>query len=373
MNPEMLAHVKLASFLALIGWSVTFNSPCLAMTKLKRCIPISSLITPATLNVETVLQTESSMFNVSTLDISQAGPYFNYAFVVPGQNDTNHLKYLGSRTIITRLTVATASTGQILRLPVPFTNATYEQTFFGPFVQCQDANTTVASQIDAAAKRRTLAIDPSIQEVSNEYFAFVPALSDSNWNLSSSDVKIANLTDANGVLNASNQLWLRFPRYQTNHNITQLPDPHYLSCKLHNTSYRVRFSWVNGIQSLDILDMDVGDPIVYPTNAFSTDLDEDNMAYSAVMGALSNQLTGAMGFYQDANTTNDPSSAITASRVYSQIDSNIEQTSLLGSSDLNSYFIQNHALSNDTDGSIFSNQRLRDMALARNRTLDMLI
>lgn len=119
--------------------------------------------------------------------------------------------------------------------------------------------------------------------------------------------------------------------------------------------------------------MDVGDPIVYPTNAFSTDLDEDNMAYSAVMGALSNQLTGAMGFYQDANTTNDPSSAITAFRVYSHIDSNIEQTSLLDSSDLNSYFIQNHALSNDMDGSIFSNQRLRDMALARNRTLDILI
>ena len=337
-----------------------------------RCIPISSLITPATLNVDAVLQTEAQTVNVPMLDISQAALYNNYAHAVPRQDGVQSglQKFLGPRTILARLIVATASTGQVLSLPVPFTNSTYEQSFFGPFVQCHDASEQVIDEIEIAAEQRKRALDPSIQEISNEYFAFVPTSNGSSNVSTSSSVKVADLTDVNGAINASNQIWLKFPRYTSSPNFAQVPSPHYLSCELHNGSYHVRFSWVNGIQSIDILGMDILEAVPFPANVTSSSIDEEEMAYSAFMWALSGQITGSMGFFQDASNDTDNS---TATRTYSDIDSNIAQTSLLGSSDLNSYFIQNHALSGDTDPNIYSSQRMQDMAFARNRTLDILI
>lgn len=357
LDLEMLAKLRLASFLALVAW----------------CIPISSLITPATLNVDSVLQQSSQMMNVPALDISQSTVAQDFAFYV--SRSATLQKYLRPRTILTRLAVATSTTGQILPLVPPAINATYEQSFLGPYVQCQDANQSIINQIDAANQRRKAALDSSIKELANDYFAFVPALSNMNDLSPNATVQIANLTDVNGALYASNQLWLNFPRYNANDisfNVSNVPNPHYLMCELHNASYHVNFTWNNGTQLLDILSLDVLDATPYPVNPSYSASDEDNMAYSAYMWAISSQLTGTMGFYQDVST-NDTNNQIIANRTYSEIATNIDETSLLGTSDLNSYFIQNHFLTNQNASELFSSQRLQDMALARNRTLDALI
>ena len=349
-------------------------------------------MTPATLNIDSVMQVGSQMVNVSTLQISQAAQYFNFAYIVPyqGQASQNAKVYLGPRTILTRLAVATATIGQILSIPAPFINATYQQNFYGPYVQCQTANSTIADQVDMAAERAQMALDPSIQEVSNEYFAFVPALVNLSGLSLSSGVQVANLSDVNGALNASNQLWMKFPRYPpdvTILNVTNKAYPYYLSCELYNASYQVNFSWANGIQSISMPEPEVVDVVPYPINGSSITAFEQSTAYSAFMWALSNQLVGSMGFYQSTSGSgtgnsilsgiyadnNQPTSGNnTTNAMFSEIYTNIDQTSLLGSSDFNSYFIKNHALGGHTDG-LFSPQRLQDMAYARNRTLDVLI
>ena len=356
-NLEMLSKLRLASSLALIAW----------------CIPIASLITPATLNVDSILQYSGRMMSVPALQISQAGAYQDFAYYVPQGNMLQ--KYLGPRTILTRLAVATSTTGEILRLTPPATNATYVQTFFGPYVQCLDANQSTIGAIDAANVRRKAAIDPSVKELSNDYFAFVPALSNVNDTSLHAPIQVANLSNVNGALYASNQLWLTVPRYsvnQINFNASRVADPTYLTCELHNASYHVNFTWTNGVQFLDILGLDVLDATPYPTDPSFSASDEDNMAYSSFMWALSSQLVGTMGFYQDISP-NDTNNQIIANRTYSEIATNIDQTSLLGTSDLNSFFIKNHFLSSNNASQPFSSQRLRDIALARNRTLDVLI
>ena len=393
-NVEMLSKLRLASFLALIAWSVVvplFSYTDCGLIQVCRCIPIASLITPATLNVNSVMQVGFQMVNVSTLQIAQAADYFNFAYTFPtqGQASQNVQVYSGPRTILTRLAVATATTGQILSLPAPFINATYQQNFYGPYVQCQIANSTIANQVDMAAERAELALDPSIEEVSNEYFAFVPALVDVSGLWLDSGIQVANLSDVNGALNASNQLRMKFPRYPPNVTILNVTDkayPYYLICELYNASYQVNFSWVNGIQSMNMPEPEVVDVVPYPTNGSSITAYNESLAYSAFMWALSSQLVGSMGFYQSTssngtgnsilsgiNADNQPSSGNnTTNTIFSEIYTNLDQTSLLGSSDFNSYFIKNHALHGQTDR-LFSPQRLQDMAYARNRTLDVLI
>ena len=321
------------------------------------------------------------MVNVSTLQIAQAAEYFNFAYTVPnqGQVSQNVQAYLGPRTILTRLAVATATTGQILSLPAPFINATYQQNFYGPYVQCETANSTIANQVDMAAERAKMALNPSIQEVSNEYFAFVPALVNLSGVSLDAGVQVANLSDVNGAPNASNQLWMKFPRYPPDVTILNFTDnsyPYYLSCELYNASYQVNFSWVNGIQSINMPEPEVMGVVAYPTNGSSTSAYEESSAYSAFMWALSSQLVGSMGFYQSTSSNgneNQPTTSNnTTNTIFSEIHTNIDQTSLLGSSDFNSYFNKNHALDSHTDG-MFSPQRLQDMAYARNRTLDVLI
>lgn len=95
------------------------------------------------------------------------------------------------------------------------------------------------------------------------------------------------------------------------------------------------------------------------------------MAYTAFMWTLSDQLTGSIGFYKNisANPVSD-------SNAFSQITSNIQQTALLGSSDLQSFFDFNHNLFPSKPGTSsgkVSDQRTEDIAFARNRTLDVLI
>ena len=320
------------------------------------------------------MQVEPLIVNVSTLQIAQAARYISFAYTVPdpGQGSRKVQLYSSPRTILTRSAVTTAAAGQILSLPAPFVNATYQQVFYGPYVQCQAANNTIANQIDMAAertKRTKMALDPSIQEVSNEYLALVPALVDLSGLSLDTDVLAANLSDNTGALNASNKLWMKFPRYPPNVTILNVTDkayPYYLSCDLYNASYQVNFSWVNGIQSISMPEPEMVNVVPYPTNSTLTSAYEESLAYTAFMETLSQQLVGSMGFYRRTGANN------VTTRIFSEIDTNIGQTTLLGSSDFNSYFIKNHAVSGGTDG-LFSPQRLQDMACARNRTLDVLI
>lgn len=316
------------------------------------------------------MQVESQIVNVSTLQIAQAALYVNFAYTVPdpGQGSQKVLLYSEPRTILTRLAVATATTGQILSLPGPSVNATYQQVFYGPYVQCQAANSTIAKQIDMAAERAKMP-DPLIQEVSNEYFALVPALVSPRGLSLNTDVQAADLSDKDGFLNASNTLWMKLPRYPPNVTILSATDKtysYYLSCDLYNASYQVNFSWVNGIQSISMPEPEMVNVVPYPTNSTLTSAYEESLAYTAFMETLSRQLVGSMGFYRRTSANN------ITTRIFSEIDTNIDQTSLLGSSDFNSYFIKNHALNGRTSG-LFSPQRLQDMAYARNRTLDVLI
>ena len=312
--------------------------------------------------------------NVPVLQISNPDFFREFAYTV-NSTDRNLQKCLGPRTKLIRLAVATATSGQILELPSPFTNTTYQQTFNTPLVRCQGANATVTSQIDAAATTQNEALDLSVREISNDYFALVPAVN--TQNSTSSTILAADISNPNGAMHTSNQIWLRFSRSDdstSSNDILQQSNMHYLVCELQNASYTVNISWVNGKQSITNIQLDTINSVPYPTNLSYFAVEEERIAYSAFMWALSTQITGQLSFYQDVSSTNESAADVNANRTYSEIATNLEQTSLLGSSDLYSYFQKNHALGAEGHPTEpYSPQRRQDMDIARNRTLDVLI
>jgi hypothetical protein len=105
-----------------------------------RCLPISSLITPATLFVVTGTRLDQVIRPVPQLDMwtqnattGQDQPRL-YAYYVPSRNKSSNDTqiFMGPRTIISRVLGATLGTGQILTINPPELNTSYQLNFHGP-------------------------------------------------------------------------------------------------------------------------------------------------------------------------------------------------------------------------------------------------
>jgi hypothetical protein len=335
-------------------------------------IPIATIFGPGALNIVTTMEDSTQQMHVPKLSIAQAGGYERFAYAVnttaPGSQ-----KYLGPRTVIHRLALAAAATGEILSFAMPVTNLTYEQTFYAPYVTCSESSTEVRQQTDNMISRFKDDLDPSIELVTLSYFAEVPALTNLA-NTSAVDIEAANLTDGADALYASNQLWLYTSNIEASDDFSKPEQHKYLMCELYNSTYTATFTWVNGRKHIDVVNRDLLHPVAYPANPSSTsEVSEENMAYSSIMWAITNRLVGTIAFYRDVDGGNEDETQSFASRNYSRIDTDLSHTVLLGTSDLNAHFRQNHRLGGDKDTEPYSDQRLQDMAYAGNRPLQVLI
>lgn len=70
-----------------------------------------------------------------------------YSVPLNSSNPDSQL-FLGPRSIISRLSTATATQGGILPIDPPFENASYALQFYGPIVTCDGASSTISSLID---------------------------------------------------------------------------------------------------------------------------------------------------------------------------------------------------------------------------------
>lgn len=115
-----------------------------------------------------------------------------------------------------------------------------------------------------------------------------------------------------------------------------------------------------------ILNLTVLNAIDFPKNGLVSTNNTVQLAYTAAARALYDQLTGDMGIYHEVFPDN-------STHAFGLINTRIAQTNLLGSSDLATYFNENHALHPAENSGVVSDQRAEDIAKAKNRTLDVLI
>jgi hypothetical protein len=275
--------------------------------------------------------------------------------------DNNTAPFLTARTIIQRLASASAALGDILPISSPFPNSTYTLEFYGPSVTCSGANSTIATIIDnirdADVRQNSIG---TLVEKSNYYYAFVPDLTTNPGNLSTvTPVQEPRMPQPQ---NASNQIWMAYSRYDGNigPDGNRTTEDHYLMCQLYNTSYSVLFSFEEVAQNITIIETRNINTVEYPdNNAAPSDELLQQQSYSAVFLALGELLVGSMGFF-----VQDKSPPVN----FTEIKTQLQYISLLGSSDLDAFFDSNHP-----GNTTIKDQRAQDIALAKNRTLDILI
>lgn len=280
-------------------------------------------------------------------------------------SDQETTTLLSPRTIVKRQSSAVAAQGEILPISAPFLNASFPLQFFGPSVMCEEADSTTAAIIESI--REDDVRDKSVGtlvEKSNYFYGFVPDLMTNAGNTSAKN---------NGVLpiptlrlpqpqNASNELWMAYSRYTGNLDSqgNRTTEDHFLVCKLYNASYNILLKFEEGAQEITNLSTVHINTVDYPKNdsPISDEIFQQH-AYSAVFWAMTDLLVGSMGFFLENNSS---------STNFTEITTDLQYISLIGSSDLQAFFDSNHPSSPG-----ISDQREQDIELAHNRTLDVLI
>jgi hypothetical protein len=347
---------------------------------------IPSIFTPATLTV--VPSTETFFFNVSVPFVDMVHAPNLLAYSAPNQKnytkDTNisteSLTFLGPRSLPQRLATVTASGGVIPPLTPPSNHSSYSQSFPGPYVQCEQANSTVATSTKDLHLQKMQTLQGTYLEMINAFYAFVPSLD--------VDLNGISIVDSNGTKitalseprlqqphSAINELWFTFIRYNrtkngtvlTDANGTKLAERQFYQCKLYHAIYNINLQFDNGSQIITKTKIDVLDTVNFPDNDPSVPTNLTEHSYSAYFSAFTDQLVGSMGFFNDTMPDGVRSPA------FSQVDTAIVRNSLLGSNDLDFYFDTNKQLYlNNTDQPL-SPQRRLDKALANNQTLPYLM
>jgi hypothetical protein len=281
--------------------------------------------------------------------------------------DDTSRTFRNPRTALNILATATSSLGEILPLDLPYNNSAYSIDFFAPIVQCKDANQTEKERMGVFLQEEMVTVRNDMLETDNVYYSFVPTYN-STGNLTA-------IWHPRQQIQSSpiNELWMTFLRPTFDKQGKRVKPRHYQICLPHNASYNLKVSQHHGLQEISG-SYEVGDAIPFPNDDPTKASNMTQHAYTAFMWVICDQLVGKLAWYTDnTNSTNQKSAA-----QFGVIDSPIQRTSLLGSLDLDAYFEldEEKGLYKDQNVSkIFelSGQRLKDKAMARNRTLDVLI
>ncbi|KAF2270247.1 hypothetical protein CC78DRAFT_599658 [Lojkania enalia] len=356
INIELFKKLRIGSIMALFAWSLL----------------LPPFFTPATLFIVPSQQTNevNALMPYPSIADSTVGHKFAYSppleYGTTEHGDDGDRIFTGPRTILNLIATATASLGEILDIDSPYNNSIYSIQFFGPIIKCLPANTSQTSQISRLlAEEMSIKLNGSI-ETDNVYYSFVPEYK-SNGEL------IANPQPREqSPSNATNQLWMTFLRTTYNSSGARVKERHYQVCRLHNATYDLNITRDHGFQNI-AGSYDLREEVPFPSDVPGSESNMAQHAYSAFMWALADQLVGKFSWYVQPN--NDSTSALPSQ--FGVIESPIARTSLLGSWDLDTFFDldEEKGLYKVPGGPnlTLSDQRLQDKALAKNRTLDVLI
>ena len=356
LNMEMLKSLKVSSIMAFFAW----------------CLVLPPFFTPATLYVYPSTNAFVVVEPVGLLQINNATEGSRFAYSPPTERATinkvtdERRTFTGPRTILTLLAGATASLGEILPIKPPYNHSSYSVQMYAPIVRCDSANESTEALIDSLLQTKMREKVGTATQTENAYWAFVPVY-DANGTLQAVD-KPRNQAPSN----ATNQIWMRIQRYSLSFNGTRARETIHQVCQVYNASYDAHLSWDHGFQNITG-SYEVLNRVDYPRDVPVSDLVQHS--YSAFLWVIADQVVGTFGWFE--NLDHSDSDGMPAQ--FGSIDSALKSTSLLGTSDLDLY--SNLKLKGEknlygedrTENGTLGDQRQQDKALAKNRTMDLLI
>jgi hypothetical protein len=110
-------------------------------------------------------------------------------------------------------------------------------------------------------------------------------------------------------------------------------EDHFSACQLYNASYNINVTFADSNQTILDAGTQTLNRVHYPqlSTPYSNDLMVDH-AYSATFWAITDLLIGSMGGFTETSSATENTST-----VFTEITTQIEYTSLLGSSDLDAF------------------------------------
>jgi hypothetical protein len=267
--------------------------------------------------------------------------------------------FTGPRTILNLISTATASLGEILPVISAYNSSKSSVTFFAPIIKCQDANMTEQVIIDRFLREDMMAQPGDSIQRDSAYYAFVPTYN------STGHMTAATKPRQQSPINATNLLWMTFLRPAILYNGARVRQRHYQVCRLCNATYDLFVEKDHGFQNITG-SYSINETVHFPQDKAGDTSDMSQHAYAAFMWVIVDQLVGRFAWGQKSNESDSSQFGI--------IDSQLQRTSLLGTLDLDAFFEFDEAygLYATIDPNL-SDQRLQDKALARNRTLAVLI
>ena len=211
-----------------------------------RTLILPPFFTPGTLFVNDSTNEQTAEKDVPYLTIANSSLGHNYSYSPYYHGDFPIFKeevtkiFTGPRTILTLLSTATAA-GRVLPIKAPYSNSSYTVNFFGPAVQCLEAEPEVKSQITTLLRAKMNETVGGAKEIQNAYYGFVPWFSQGN---------VIPLADARYQTsrNASNQIWMVFERYDHSTTGACSHGKYYQVCSLWNATYDLNLTWRMGFR-----------------------------------------------------------------------------------------------------------------------------
>ncbi|OQU96014.1 hypothetical protein CLAIMM_02158 [Cladophialophora immunda] len=226
-------------------------------------LPFAAIVTPGTLTVDLTPQVDMHPVQV-------AQHQFNYSTYAITQSIGN--TYHSASTEVSRIAIATATSGQVLSIPSHYQNESYTLNFFGPAVDCF-RNSTILSQME-----NSWATNGTMNENKLVFASWVPsdeAHAGPPWDFESNEAyeTVDNTNNMGGV--APDYLTPTFPLRlflfasdglrpeSTTESVTE--------CVLHNASYTVDFDFTWPNQDVRLRQLALKETII-------TDDDQDLMS-----------------------------------------------------------------------------------------------
>lgn len=229
-----------------------------------RLIPLTALITPATLSVQLKTTSTTTQMNVPTVDFTRDF-WNNWAFY-GGAGIISGPSYLINRSF-----TATYSSAAIIPLTPPLPNSSYTLQFWGPSYKCQDLSEVIADTKGITYTDENLNDYASFQDVWNRY-----AINSRNASYN----RTIYSGSAPWLLNNT----LLIAAWQYSDDYTKKPTGTSLVCKLWNTSYVLDVSLNDTIQTLFPVSTDLVAPCDWSPNV-------------AIYSALSVETDSLGGYY----------------------------------------------------------------------------
>src|ERR1700712_1685274 len=150
-----------------------------------RLLPLIAVIAPTTLTISVSPDLGKTFENRRLATVNWTYPYF--------MNYEGAGSYDGPARDLVRIGMAVSSTGAILNIPPIAPNASSDIQFYGPAIQCSNANASVLQTIKALRQKQVL---------STPYVGFVPSFNGSLTEGYNASLRAPEITNS-GVMDTS--------------------------------------------------------------------------------------------------------------------------------------------------------------------------